>query len=144
MSILTIGLLAVGLMQIGAMKGNTNALNRSDGLTFAQTVMDTLRTLPMDDLLLVDNGDNGNNLDDGIAEGGNPPVPANADHTGDEIYGANPTPGLNGQTYTVFWNVDEDAPITAAKTLRVFVYWTDQRYGLNRAVLTSVIGGLYL
>lgn len=141
MVILTIGLLAVGLMQIQAMKGNTNAISRTDGVAVAQTVMDTLRSLPIDDTLL---SDSGGTLDDGIAVGGNAPVPGDADHTATELYGANPIAGMNGQNYTIFWNVTNDTPVTNSKTLRLFVYWTDQKFGRNRAIVTSIIGGLYL
>lgn len=146
MLILTVGLLALGVLQIGGMKSNANALNRTDGGTFAQTVLDTLRALPVDDDLLTDTVLPGtlNGLDQGIAVGGNAPIPANADHTGAELFDANPTPGLNGQTYTVFWNVSDDIPVPGAKTVRVFVYWTDQRFGQNRAIATTVMGGLYL
>lgn len=144
MVILTIGLLAVGLMQIGAMKGNTNALGRSDGVAMAQSVMDTLRCLPLDDVRLSDSDDSTINLDDGMAVGGNAPVAANAGHEGDELFATNPILGANGQTYNVFWNVDEDTPVTGAKTIRLFVYWTDQKFGLNKVVVTSILGGFFL
>jgi len=142
MVILAVGLLAVGLMQISAMKGNTNALSRGDGVSFAQSVMDTLRSIPMDSALLVDNG--GTNLDDGIAAGNVAPNPGNADHSGTELFGANPTAGLNGMNYTIFWNVDDDIPVSGAKSVRVFVYWNDNKFGRNRVIVTSVVGGLYL
>jgi type IV pilus assembly protein PilV len=138
MMIVTVGLLAVGLMQIGAMKGNTNAISRSDGVAMAQSVMDVLRTLPLDDDRL---DDNGNALDAGESS---PPDATAADHGGDEIFAANPVAGSNGQTYTVFWNVVDDDPVDNAKTVRVYVYWNDNRFGLNRAVMTTVVGGLYL
>ena len=142
MFILSVGLLAVGLMQISAMKGNTIALSRGDGVAYAQSVMDALRSTPLGNTLLVDNG--GTDLDDGMASGGNAPAPAGADHTGTELFGVNPTPGLNGMDYTIFWNVDDDTPVAGAKSVRLFVYWTDQKFGLNRVVVTSVLGGLYL
>lgn len=139
--LLTVGLLSVGLLQIGAMKSNTAATNRSDGVAIAQSVMDTLRTLPMNAPLLEDNG---SAIDDGSATGGNAPTPADADHTGTEIFGANPYIGMNGQAYTIFWNVADDTPINNTKTVRLFVYWNDNRFGLNRTIVTSVLGGLYL
>ena len=43
-------------MQIGAMRANTNALGRTDGVAIAQSVLDTLRALPLDDPLLLDGG----------------------------------------------------------------------------------------
>ncbi len=131
--------MAVGLMQIGAMKANTNALSRGDGVLMAQSVMDTLRCLPLDDVDLSDADTANDNLDDGRAVGGNDPISSNAAHAA-----ANPVTGVNGQQYTIFWNVDEDVPVVGAKTIRLFVYWTDQRFGLNRVISTSVLGGLYL
>lgn len=136
MAILTFGLLAVGLMQIGAMKGNVNATGRSSGVSVAQSVMDDLRSLPLDHALLQDV--NVGALDRGAAAGGTPPDPAQADHNP----GAITAP--SGQVFTVFWNVADDTPLDSAKTVRVFVYWNDPHFGLNRAIMTSVVGGLYL
>lgn len=135
--ILTIGLLAVGLMQIGAIKGNTNALSRSDGAAIAQSVMDSLRSVSLDNDLL---SDEGNGIDGGATSANSD----DADHSGAEIFGTNPFIGSNGQTYTIFWNVLDDTPVESAKTVRVFVFWTDQKFGRNRAIMTSVLGGLYL
>lgn len=134
MAILAVGLLAVGLMQIGAMKGNTNAMSRSDGVEIAQSVMDRLRSVPLDDTL----------LSDAFTANGLDALDANADHNGSELYAANPVVGPNGQTYSIFWNVLEDTPVASAKTVRVYVLWTDQKFGQNRAIMTSVLGGLYL
>jgi len=141
MVILSIGLLAVALMQVGAMKGNTNALSRSNGLAMAQSVMDTLRTLPFDNPLLTDNG---SGLDDGRDIGAGFDDTA-ADQTNGEVT------GTNGQNYTIFWNiVDNDLNGDAIidekdlKTIRLFVYWNDQKFGLNRVIVTSAFGGLYL
>jgi len=135
MVILSVGLLAVGLMQIGAMKGNTNALSRSNGVAVAQSVMSTLRTLPLDDALLDDGGDV-NDLDAGSDVGAGFNASA-ADHNNGVVTGA------NGQSFNVFWNV-ADNDDTNTKTVRLFVYWTDSKYGLNRVIVTSALGGLYL
>ncbi|MCK4503060.1 MAG: prepilin-type N-terminal cleavage/methylation domain-containing protein [Desulfuromonadales bacterium] len=132
MVILSIGLMAVGLMQIGAMKANANAFSRSDGVVMAQSVMDTLRCLPLDDDLLVDTG---TAIDAGKAVGG-----VFNDALADQSLGN--VVGSNGQNYTIFWNVVDDT-LTNSKTVRLFVYWTDQS-GLNRTIVTSVLGGLYL
>lgn len=143
MVVLTVGLLAVGLLQIGAIKGNTNAISRSDGVAIAQTVLDELRSRPIDDTLL----NTGANLNAGQPAGNTLPTAANiaaADHSGDEIFPTNQFTSQNGQTYTVLWNVLDNIPVTGAKTVRVFVYWNDQHFGVNRAIMTSVVGGLYL
>ncbi|MBW2185562.1 MAG: prepilin-type N-terminal cleavage/methylation domain-containing protein [Deltaproteobacteria bacterium] len=144
MVILSIGLMAVGLMQISAMKSNTNALSRSDGVAISQSVMDTLRCLPLNDIRISDVDTSAVNLNDGSSVGGANPVAGNAGHQGDEIFATNPILGSNGQSYNIFWNIDDDTPIEGAKTLRLFVYWTDQRFGLNRVIVTSILGGFYL
>ncbi len=142
MFVVSVGVLAVGLLQISATKGNTTALNRGDGVAVAQTVMDLLRTLPLDDALLTDDLTNGvGQLDDGV---GTPPNPAGADHSGTEIFATNPLVSENGGSFTVFWNIAEDVPLTNARTVRVHVYWTDSQAGQHRTVMTSVVGGLYL
>jgi|LGVF01.2.fsa_nt_gb type IV pilus assembly protein PilV len=135
MVILSIGLMAVGLMQIGAMRANTSASNRGDGMAVAQSTLDRLRGLPLDDTLLADNN---SLIDAGSAPAGGVPDDTLADHSDGTVIGS------NGQSYTVFWNITDNAPVTGAKTIRLFVYWTDQRFGLNRVISTSVIGGLYL
>lgn len=135
MVILSVGLMAVGLMQIGAMRSNTNANSRSDGVAISQSTLDALRSLPLDDSLL---SDNGSLLDAGSAATGGIPNETLADHSDGTILGS------NGQSYTVFWNIIDNAPVAGTKTIRLFVYWTDQRFGLNRVITTSVIGGLYL
>jgi type IV pilus assembly protein PilV len=145
MVILSVGLMAVGLMQIGAMKGNTNALSRGDGVAMAQSVMDTLRSLPMDDDLLKDDEPTPIvDLDLGVDTNYADLDPDAATHSGSELFGSDEITGVNNQTYTIFWNVDDDSPIAETKTVRVFVYWNDQKFGLNRAIMTSVVGGLYL
>jgi len=140
MVILTVGLLAVGLMQIGAMKGNSNAIGRSDGAAIAQSAMDTLRTLPLNPPVATHPLSGGADLDAGATN----PDGAGAGHFGSEIFASDTVVGANGQTYTIFWNVRDDIPVTSAKTVRVFVYWTDPKFGQNRAIMTSVLGGLYL
>jgi len=143
MVLLSIGLLGAGLMQIGGIKANTNAAGRTTGLGVAQSIMEDLRSLPLDDARLSDTGSRGNNLDDGRPVAGGNPIPLDADQrwdgTATGLYTA-----ADGQTYTVFWNVDQDAPLDGARTLRLFVYWNDQRFGLNKVVMTTVLGGLYL
>lgn len=153
MAVLGIGFLGVGLMQIGGIKANTNATGRTLGVGLAQSVMDDLRSRPVnfvpgfeddssaDDPLDDEDGDGMLGLDDGMAAPGGNPNPLAADQS----------MGLNGQViasdgrnYTVFWNVADNEPVTGAKTLKLFVYWNDQRFGLNRVVMTTVLGGFYL
>lgn len=141
MFILTVGLLAVGMMQIGAMKANTNAISRTDGVAMAQTVMETLRSLPLSSSLLRDTGAP---LDAGKSAGGKDPIPANAGHRASELYTDTSVEGANGNIYTIFWNVEKDAPTKRARTLRLFVYWTNQSSGLNKVIMTTTLGGLYL
>ena len=141
MVLLSVGLLAAGLLQIGGIKANSNAAGRTSGVSLAQSVMDDLRTLPLDDDLLSDNGTGSAGaagLNDGMATSGGNPTPGNADQSRGQVTTS------DGRTYTVFWNVAEGAPVNGAKTLRLFVYWNDQKFGLNKVVMTTVLGGYYL
>jgi len=138
MVLLSVGLLGAGLMQIGSMKANTNAAGRTFGVGLAQSVLDDLRSRPLNDDLLADTGDRGSALDDGMASVGSDPVPADADQSMGLITAS------DGRDYTIFWNVAEDEPVDNAKTLRLFVYWNDNKFGLNKVIMTSVIGGFYL
>jgi len=134
--VLAVGLLAIGLLQIGAMKGNSSAILRTNAVGIAQSYMDDLRSRSLDDEFLTDYGDNGGGLDDGKAMSGSAPAPGNADHTAGTV-------SINGQDYAVFWNVEGDAPFEDAKTVRLFVYWMDQKFGRSKVVMTTVLGGLY-
>jgi type IV pilus assembly protein PilV len=139
MVLLSVGLLAAGLLQIGGIKANSNAAGRTSGVSLAQSVMDDLRTLPLDDDLLDDtDGDGAAGLNDGMAASGGNPTPANADRSRGQVTTS------DGRTFTVFWNVAGGVPMTGTKTLRVFVYWNDSRFGLNKVVMTTVLGGYYL
>lgn len=138
MVLLSVGLLAAGLMQIGGIKANANAAGRTFGVGLAQSIMDDLRSRSMDDALLVDTGNRGNGLDDGRAVAGSDPVPVDADQSPGQVTGS------DGRTYTVFWNVADNVPVTGGKTVRLFVYWNDSKFGLNRVIMTTVLGGLYL
>lgn len=134
--VLTVGLLAIGLLQIGAMKANSNANWRTNAVGIAQSYMDDLRGRSLDDDLLVDNGDQGSGLDDGMSVAGSVPLPDNADQSAGTVT-------VNGQDYTVFWNITDDSPFDGAKTVRLFVYWVDQKFGRSKVVMTTVLGGLY-
>ena len=140
MVLLSVGLLAAGLMQIGSMKANANAAGRTFAVGLAQSVLDDLRSLPVDDDLLDDGTgdvDGAGGLDDGMAAGGSP-NPAEADQSMGQVTGS------DGRNYTVFWNVAQDVPVDGVKTLKLFVYWNDSKFGLNKVIMTTVLGGLYL
>jgi hypothetical protein len=92
----------------------------------------------MDDPLLKDGGDNGSGLNNGKAVAGGDPIPGNADQSAGQIT------TVDGRTFTVFGNVNDGAPMTGTKTLRLFVYWNDLKFGLNKVVMTTVLGGYFL
>lgn len=141
MMLLSVGLLGAGLLQISSMKANSNAAGRTFGVGLAQSVMDDLRSRPVDDDLLDDGEgetDGAAGLDDGMAAAGGDPNPANADQSMGQITAS------DGRDYTIFWNVAVDTPLNGAKTLKLFVYWNDAKFGLNKVIMTTVLGGFYL
>jgi len=126
--VISVGFLALGTMQIGAIKANTQAQSRTVAAALGQSQLDFLRTLPLDDSLL--KNDNGSDLlDDGFINSNNP------DEQLQDVQGP------NGQTFQIFWNLVQDSPVDDTCTVRLFVTWQDQRFGPSQIILTSVLGG---
>jgi len=135
LGILGFGLLAVATMQVTAIKVNARASSLSQGVTLAQSKVEELMNLPYDHVDLTDKSPfNGTDQD---------LLPTTADGEGDGIdddgdnFGLDDTTGAdgsesNGSGYTVYWNVAMGEPVTASKTIRVIVTWTER--GQNKRV----------
>jgi len=135
LGILGFGLLAVATMQVTAIKVNARASDLSQGVTLAQAKVEELMNLPYDHADLSDKSPfNGTNQD---------LLPATADGEGDGVdddednFGLDDTTGAdgsesNGGRYTIYWNVAIDEPVSASKTVRVIVVWTER--GKNKRV----------
>lgn len=132
LAILAFGILAVATMQATAIKGNSQAIRVSEGITLAQDKAEELTRLSYSDALLTDTTDDGgettnqdanqNGIDDDD-EG----------TTVDDIlnFGLAQTGGAADYTenvgrYTINWNVAVNQPITNVKIVRVIVVWTDR------------------
>lgn len=151
MLVLTVGILAMTIMQVKATGGSSSAYSRSRANSIALSFLEELKRLPFDDTNLT--GTAGANLDAGAAVPGGDPTPANAAH----VYSAANFPfltnmytasGINimdttGKTYQVFWNVDKfPMPIgtstyTPFCTIRLFVYW-DTPLGKKHLSITTI------
>jgi type IV pilus assembly protein PilV len=106
-TIFAIGILAVGSMQVAAIKGNSIANDLTEATTLAQDRMEKLIGISYsDDDLLDTNGNNDGGLDDDTN--------ATADHNDD-----NPV----DDKYNIFWNVATNYPIDNTKKIRVIVTW---------------------
>jgi prepilin-type N-terminal cleavage/methylation domain-containing protein len=132
-SVFTIGILGVGMMQMKAISANNEAFNRDHAGTIAQAYLEELYQLDFIDTNLEDTtGDGLGGLDEGANPGGIP-VPANADHSNIALSLSYPivnnlVVGPNGNSFNVFWNIaDTDTPdsaYTQYKIIRVHTYWT--------------------
>ena len=120
-TVFAIGILAVGKMQIAAIKGNSFANDLTKATTLAQDRMEELIGFPYDDTDLDDTDtDDKAGLDD---------TNATADHNDSN----NPVDGR----YNIFWNIATDHPINNTKEIRVIVRWTD-RGTQKRVSITSM------
>jgi type IV pilus modification protein PilV len=120
-TVFTIGILAVGKMQITAIKGNSFANDLTEATTLAQDRMEELIGLPYTDPLNDDtNGNQDNGLDD---------TNATADHSDPN----NPV----DDRYNIFWNIATNYPINNTKTIRININWTD-RGAQKRVSITSM------
>jgi type IV pilus assembly protein PilV len=149
MVVLSIGILAISMMQIKAIEGNSEAYSRSVANNVGTTVIEELKRLPFDD----SNLSAGFNLDAGKASAGGSPDPSAAGHE----LSAGLLPALsnvltvsgnqviddNNKSYTVFWNVINNNIFTGSGTktpyctIKLFVYW-DTPLGTSHLEFTAV------
>ena len=126
-TILAFGLLAVATMQATSIKGNSQAISITEGVTIAQDKIEEFIGLDYNHADISDTDNDGTSQDtapdDGVDDdGGNFGLDnttgagvAAADHT--DSYGR----------YNIYWNVAVDEPINNMKTIRVIVQWTDRQ-----------------
>jgi prepilin-type N-terminal cleavage/methylation domain-containing protein len=123
-AILSFGLLAVATMQTTAIKGNSQAIGITEGVTLAQDKAEELMGQAYANLADTDtDGTNQDPDDNGLDEftGDGSDTNFGLDDTGAAADGSEAT-----GTYTVYWNVAVDEPINNVKTVRIIVQWTDR------------------
>jgi len=129
--VLSIGVFAVGTMQLRSMRANQYARELSEAVTLAQRQIEEMMFWDYDDVRLTD----GDGVDAGTAGlENNPDEPDPAKQKApDEGHPNNPIrqEGI-AQTYNLYWNVAEDSPITNTKTIAVIVTWDSK--GVQRSV----------
>ena len=120
-TVFAIGILAVGRMQITAIKGNSFANDLTKATTLAQDRMEKLIGLFYTDPLNNDTNGNGKaGLDD---------TNAAEDHN-------DPNNPVDGR-YNIFWNIARNCPISNTKEIRVIIRWTDKG-AQKRVSITSM------
>lgn len=149
MVILMIGMLAMGLMQVQAIKANQTAFSRTSANEIALTFLEELKRLEFDNTNL----SAGTDLDAGKAPAGGTPTPTNADHQ----YAAANLPALansytvngnyiedkQGNQFQLFWNVQNTTitvggtTYTPSATIRLFMYW-GASLGNNSLTITTI------
>ena len=117
-SILSIGVLAVGMMQISSIKGNKTALDISEASFLAESELERLLSIPFGDVT-DDNLDGSGGLDNNTAG------------TADDN-----TTSSDGK-YTILWNVANGFPETNTQTIKVIVIWDYK--GNSKSLSISVI-----
>jgi len=105
-AVLTVGILGVAAMQYTSVGGNALAIRMTKASTWGGDTLETLmgRAYTHADLL----DDNGNGV-------------AGLNHTDTAGSLADGGPVVNGDFFTVFWNVADNYPIFGCKTIRVLV-----------------------
>lgn len=147
--ILFVGILAMTMMQVQAIKGNHSAFSRTTANAIALTFLEELRRIPFDDANLTA----GTDLDAGKAPSGGNPVPANADHQYDpenfpalsSMYQVNNNNIVDesGKEFQLFWNVTTNSITIGTNTntlfctIRLFMYWNTMM-GMNSLSITTI------
>ena len=128
-SIFMIGILAIGSLQAGALKGNSNAGGITQAVELAQHQIETLMSIEYDPAAPVDELD--------PAENGNR-IPAGAGPYTTLGQGAGPYRLLgDNNTYTLDWTVTAHPNIAGAITIRVTVSWRD--YGVDKQIVYDIL-----
>ncbi|WP_457551910.1 type IV pilus modification PilV family protein [Desulfobacula sp.] len=148
-SVLSIGILAISIMQIKTIKDNSTAFSRSYANDISRTFLEELKRLPFDDPNLTA----GSDLNAGMAVGAGSPTPLNADHFDPstlltivnmyQVVG-NDIIDNTGTRFQLFWNVDKADNITVGAqtytpfcTIRLFIYW-ETPLGRNHLTITTI------
>lgn len=123
LAILSFGILAIATMQASSIKGNSQAIGITEGITVAQQQMEQLMRLSYDDPSLDDTDNDGTDANPDPDYGFN-------DNGGD--YGLNDI-GVNADfnppdigRYQIYYNIAVGVPVGKVKTIRVIVVWTDR------------------
>jgi len=135
MTIFAIGILAVGAMQISAIKGNTFSNDLTEASTIAQDQVELLISKDFSDPDLVDvNGDGTAGIDNPnrttIITGGNALLPVGGAGQADHGQVVN----LQGLNYMVYWNIADLS--SSAKQIRVIVAWNSK--GMHRIAMDYI------
>ena len=120
-TVFAIGILAVGKMQIAAIKGNSFANDLTEATTLAQDRMEKLIGLFYTDPLNNDTNGNGK---------------AGLDNTNAAADYNDPNNPVDGR-YNIFWNIARNCPISNTKEIRVIISWTDKG-AQKRVSITSM------
>jgi len=136
-AILAFGLLAVATMQAWSIKGNSQAIGITEGITLAQDKIEEFISLDYNHTDLSDTDNDGTTQDtapdDGVDDdAGNFGLDDTVD-LADECANNPVSDGYwpNGPwdctaRYRLFWNIAVDEPINNVKTIRVIVEWDDR------------------
>jgi type IV pilus assembly protein PilV len=117
MAILSVGLLAVGTMQITSIKGNKIAMDITEASCLAESKLEELMSIPFDHADVSDtNADGASGLDALTVD--------MADYS---------APSSNGR-YTLFWNVADDFPHNNTKTIKIIVVWSNTGQSKNISI----------
>lgn len=119
MTLLAVGILAAGSMQITSLGGNNLAIRITEASTWAGDMVETIIARDYNDASLIDTDGNGvAGLDC-------------TDSTGTPACTADVGPLTQGD-FTIFWNVANNSPLNGCKTIRVIVRRSDK--GVMRTV----------
>ena len=138
-AILAFGLLAVATMQAWSIKGNSQAIGITEGITLAQDKIEEFIGLDYNHTDLSDTDGDGTNQDanDNGIDDNDEPTSTGANFGLDNTTGAGTAAADHTDSYgryNIYWNVAVDEPINNIKTIRVIVEWTD-RLATKRATV---------
>lgn len=136
--IFSLGILAVGAMQITSVYGNTKSRMVSDAANAATDFMENLLARDYQHPLLIDDDDGKDETDsdantyDAARDGTEEDADNNGTDDNGGNFGLDDTVNPDGHSfsadgnYEIFWNIAVDYPRNGVKTVKVTVNWTER------------------
>jgi type IV pilus assembly protein PilV len=139
--VLSVGLLAIGSMQIKAINGNTHATRLTEGSTWAQNMIERLMSLPYNDPALQDTISYSGDTEEVRRNSLRHPLPPLSQQPIPNTETYPPEHQATQSMYTIYWNVEDNLEQNNAKSIAVVVTWpegADQRSVVMDCVRPSI------
>jgi type IV pilus assembly protein PilV len=135
--VLSVGLLAIGSMQVKAINGNLHATRLTEGSTWAQNTIERLMSLPYGDQALQDTTSYSGETEEVRRNSLRHPLPPLSQQPIPDPETYPPEHQAREEMFTIHWNVEDNLEQNNAKSIAVVVTWAEG--SVQRAVVIESV-----